>query len=110
MFWNKKYNKKNFLQNVVLRIVIEHICVVPAVTDQCNFFFSFISSFFFCCSMETSKRQVTIIDELWDNEESNAVRDFRYLVSLIFFFFFIKIRIVDCMMNKDVHYKDKILN
>jgi hypothetical protein len=43
------------------------------VTINVTFSFHF---FFFCCLMESSKRQVTIIDELWDNEESNAVGDF----------------------------------
>jgi len=35
--------------------------------------------------METGKRQVTIIDELLDNEESNTVGDFGYLfISVLF--------------------------
>ncbi len=56
--------------------------------------------------METSKRHVTIIDELWDNQQSKTVGKNLFNTGFIF----LNIRIDDCMMNKNDHYKGKILN
>ena len=39
--------------------------------------------------METGKRQVTIIDELWDNEDSNFVGKKDLLFEVNYFLFFL---------------------
>lgn len=56
---------------------------IYVATDGHCYYFSFFflvlrNSHFilFSCSMEANLRQVTIIDELWNNEEVKAVRSF----------------------------------
>src|SRR5579871_3562490 len=87
-----------------------------------NIFFVFLNYFLFFGSMKMNNCRVTVIDELWDKEELNTVGfSFSNILLILFseliilyylytFFCFYKNRIKMHTMNKNEHYKDKILN